>query len=198
MKISSLILAAGSSSRLGSPKQLVEYKGEILVSKITQLALAITDNVLIVLGANENIIQPKLTELVQENQQKLKVIVNTDWNEGIGNSISFGVKQLFDTSDAILILLCDQPFVGSLLLQKMMQAFANTEYSIIACKYANQLGVPILFGKKYFLELMSLNGDLGAKVLLKQYGGSVMSIDFPEGIYDIDTQEDLAKFLLNE
>ena len=78
MKISSLILAAGSSSRLGSPKQLVEYRGEILVSKIAQLALSITDNVLVVLGANENIIQPKLTELVQENQQKLKIMVIDD------------------------------------------------------------------------------------------------------------------------
>lgn len=195
MKISSLILAAGSSSRLGSPKQLVEYRGEILISKITQSALAVTDSVLVVLGANENIIQPKLMELYQENKYKLKIMVNSDWNEGIGNSISFGVKQLFDTSDAILILLCDQPFVDFLLLQKMMQYFANTKYSIIACKYANQLGVPILFDKKYFSELMSLNGDIGAKVLLKKHIESIMSIDFPDGIYDIDTQEDLVKIL---
>lgn len=197
MKISSLILAAGSSSRLGSPKQLVEYRGEILVSKIAQLALSITDNVLVVLGANENIIQPKLTELVQENQQKIKIMVNTDWNEGIGSSISFGVKQLLETSDAILILLCDQPFVNYLLLQEMVQAFAEAKYSIIACKYANQLGVPILFDKKYFSELMKLNGDVGAKVLLKKHADEIMSIDFPEGIYDIDTQEDLVKILLN-
>ena len=191
MKISFLILAAGSSSRLGSPKQLVTYKGEILISKITQLALNVTNHVLVVLGANETLIQPRLSELVQENQERLTIKVNTHWNEGIGKSISFGIKEIAGESDAVLILLCDQPLVNEAILQKMLQVFANSEKTIVACKYANQFGVPILFDKKYFEVLMALEGDKGAKVILNNYLDEIVAVDFPEGIYDIDTEDDI-------
>ncbi len=193
MKISSLILAAGSSSRLGSPKQLVEYQGEMLVSKITRVALAVTEEVLVVLGANEKLIRPELNNLLQENTSRLQIKTNPEWHKGMGNSISFGVQALSEKSDAILILLCDQPFVKQGIMQKMLQLFANQHHSIVACKYANQLGVPILFDKKYFPRLIQLDGDSGAKAILKDYRDEIISIDFPEGIYDIDTQEDINK-----
>lgn len=195
MRISTLILAAGSSSRLGSPKQLVEYQGEILISKITHLALRVCNNVLVILGANETLILPKLDKLCQGNQQNLKIMVNTHWNEGIGKSISVGVNAIAKESDAILILLCDQPFVDEVLLREMLQVFADSGKSIIACRYANQFGVPILFDKKYFEELIKLSGDKGAKLILNNHLDEIVSVDFPAGIFDIDTQEDINKIL---
>ncbi len=193
MKIASLILAAGGSSRLGSPKQLVEYNGEILLTKITRLSLRVTENVLVVLGANEQLIRPRLNQLLETDAHRIKISINTRWREGIGSSISFGVKHLPKEADAVLILLCDQPFVDENLLNMIVQTYANTSCNIVACHYQGQFGVPILFDKKHFNELIALQGDQGAKKFLSKYLAEIKRVDFPEGIYDIDTPEDIEK-----
>lgn len=197
MKISTLILAAGSSSRLGRPKQLLRFEGKTLIERITQVALSVSDQVLIVLGANEALIRPHLEALVLANTSKLEVSFNADWEEGMGKTLSFGVEKLAKNADAILVLLSDQLFVDEVLLRKMMQTFAESNLPIIACEYAEQLAVPILFDKTVFADLMSLNGDKGAKVLLKKYNDKLGSVPFPLGICDVDTPEDLKKFELS-
>ena len=196
MKISTLILAAGSSSRLGRPKQLLKFEGTTLIEKITRVALNVSNHVLIILGANAPIIRPHLEILVQENFSKLEIALNPEWEEGMGKSLSFGVKKLAESSDAILVVLSDQLFVDEVLLQKMLQTFAESKMPIVACSYANQLAVPILFGKDLYPDLMALQGDKGAKVLLNKHSDKVMSIEFPAGIFDIDTPNDVEKFKL--
>lgn len=197
MKISTLILAAGSSSRLGRPKQLLRFKGKTLIERITQVALSVSDQVLIVLGANETLIRPHLEALVLANTSKLEISFNADWEEGMGKTLSFGVEKLAKNADAILVLLSDQLFVDEVLLRKMMQTFAESNLPIVACEYAEQLAVPILFDKTVFADLMSLSGDKGAKVLLKKYSDKLGSVPFPLGICDVDTPEDLKKFELS-
>jgi molybdenum cofactor cytidylyltransferase len=189
MKISVLILAAGSSSRLGQPKQLVEFEGQTLIERITHIALSVSEEVLVVLGANIDLIKPKL----QAFSDRIDIIENTSWNEGMGTSISLGVEKLAPKSDAILILLTDQPLISQVLLQKMMQTFAEEKCPIIACNYGEQLGVPILFDKSFFSELEKLKGEQGAKSFLKNYAKKITSIEFKEGFFDIDTPEDLIK-----
>jgi molybdenum cofactor cytidylyltransferase len=189
MKISILILAAGSSSRLGQPKQLVEFEGQTLIERITKTALSVSENVLVVLGANIDLIKPKLKAF----SDLVNIIENTDWNDGMGTSISLGVENLAPESDAILILLADQPLISQVLLQNMLQTFAEKKYPIVACNYGEQLGVPILFDKSFFLELKNLKGEQGAKLFLKNYPEKITSVDFKEGLFDIDTPEDLLK-----
>ncbi len=197
MKIATLILAAGSSSRLGRPKQLIKFEGTTLIEKITRVALNVSNHVLIVLGANETLIRPHLEILVQENISKLEIALNPEWEEGMGKSLSFGVKKLAENADAIMVVLSDQLFVDEVLLRKIMQTFAESKRSIVACEYANQLAVPILFDKSVFPELMSLSGDKGAKVILKKYSDRLTSIPFPMGVFDVDTPDDLGKFNLS-
>lgn len=189
MKISVLILAAGSSSRLGQPKQLVEFEGQTLVERITYTALSVSEEVLVVLGANTELIKPQLSTF----SDRINVIENHDWKEGMGTSISLGVGNLAPKSDGVIILLADQPFISQVLLQTMMQTFAEKKYSIVACDYGNQLGVPILFDKSFFPELKDLKGEQGAKSFFKNYSEKITSVDFKGGLFDIDTPEDLLK-----
>ena len=187
--ISILILAAGSSSRLGQPKQLVEFEGQTLIERITHIALSVSEEVLVVLGANIELIKPKLKAL----SDRINIIENTRWQEGMGTSISLGVENLVSKSEAILILLVDQPFISQVLLQSMVQTFADTKMPIVACEYGNQLGVPILFDKSFFSDLRNLKGEQGAKSFLKKYSEKIISIEFRQGIFDIDTPKDLIK-----
>lgn len=189
MKTSILILAAGNSSRLGQPKQLVEFEGKTLLERITHTALSVSEEVWVVLGANSELIEPKLSAFVG----RINVIKNNDWKDGMGTSISLGVKNLASTSEAILILLVDQPLISQVLLQNMMQTFAEKKYPIVACHYGNQLGVPILFDKSFFSELENLKGEQGAKLFLKNYAEKIASVEFKGGLFDIDTPDDLFK-----
>ncbi|MEY4539405.1 MAG: hypothetical protein RLZZ306_1162 [Bacteroidota bacterium] len=186
-KLSILILAAGDSSRLGSPKQLITFEGTTLIEKVTETALSVSEQVLIILGGNSEMILPKL-EAFRNN---ISTVFNPNWQEGMGNSIRLGVENLANKSDLILILLSDQPFVSKVLLQDMLQTYASSQNSIVACVYNNTLGVPILFDKSIFPELLKLSGDRGAKSFLHLYKDKISTIDFPEGIIDIDTSEDV-------
>jgi molybdenum cofactor cytidylyltransferase len=193
MNISILILAAGSSSRLGQPKQLVTFEGKTLIERITQTALSVSEDVLIVLGANIDLIKPKLEVF----SDKINIIENPNWQAGMGTSISLGVEHLPPKSDGIIILLTDQPLISQVLLQKMVQTFAEKNYPIVACDYGNQLGVPILFDKCFFPELKDLQGEQGAKSFLNKYSDKITSIEFKDGFFDIDTPEDLQKLKKN-
>jgi molybdenum cofactor cytidylyltransferase len=186
-KLSILILAAGNSSRLGRPKQLVEFEGKTLIERITETALSVSEDVLIVLGGNAELIFPKLERF----KDTISTVFNPAWKEGMGSSIRFGVEKLEEKSDLILILLSDQPFISKVLLQNMLQTYANSQNPIVACVYNNTLGVPILFDNSVFPELLKLSGDKGAKSFLHHYENRISTIDFPEGIIDIDTLEDV-------
>jgi molybdenum cofactor cytidylyltransferase len=188
-KLSILILAAGNSSRLGSPKQLIKFEGKTLIERIAETALSISEKVLIVLGGNSELISPKLERF----ENTISTIFNPDWRDGMGTSIRLGVEELAQKSDLILILLSDQPFISKVLLQNMLHTYANSQNPIVACFYNNTLGVPILFHESVFPELLKLEGDKGAKTFLNLYHNKISMIDFPKGIIDIDTTEDVEK-----
>ena len=189
MKISILILAAGSSSRLGQPKQLVEFEGQTLIERITHTALLVSDKVSIVLGANIELIKPVLEVF----SNRINLIENPDWQEGMGTSIRIGVENLAEKSEAILILLVDQPLISQVFLQSIVQTFAEEKMPIVASNYGDQLGVPILFDKVFFPELLKLKGEQGAKAFLKNYPEKTASISFKDGLFDIDIPKDLEK-----
>ena len=189
MKLSILILAAGNSSRLGQPKQLIEFEGQTLIERVTETALMVSDNILIIFGGNSELIIPK----IERFSDTISTIFNPNWQQGMGTSIRIGVENLAEKSDAILILLSDQPFISSLLLKNMIQIFQKSLNPIVSCIYNQQLGVPMLFDKSVFPELIKLSGDRGAKSFLHLYKDTISTIDFPEGIIDIDTFKDLEK-----
>jgi len=188
-----IILAAGNSSRLGEPKQLLQYQNKSLIRHVTEAAIkAISSPVMIVTGSNQNLIIEELNNLA------VHFVQNNEWQEGMGSSVRVGISELLQlnpTIQSLIIAVSDQPFVTSQLFLQLIEKAEITEKNIVACSYENTIGTPVLFQKKYFDSLMSLNGAEGAKKLLKQFKNDVTSVPFSLGGIDIDTKEDYQKLL---
>lgn len=193
-KIGALILAAGGSSRFGQPKQLLPFRGKTLVRTIIAAACeAGCSPVVVVIGSDAEKIH---AELVHTNVIEVR---NADWQRGIGSSIRSGARALTDQApsvEAILLLVCDQPAVNARLVQALIATHEATKQNIVASGYADTVGVPALFDRSLFKELLSLDDEFGAKSIILQDPARVARFTFPEGAIDIDTWEDWKK--LNE
>lgn len=183
-----ILLAAGSSSRLGEPKQNLLYEGQPLLQRAIQTALASScEPVLVILGSNAEAFQAGLNDL------PVQTVFNPDWQEGMASSIRQGISnlnQINPATDGAIIMVCDQPFVTTALLDDMVEQKRLHGHGIIACTYQDTLGTPALFDKIFFPELLTLQGQEGAKKLLFRHAEVVTPIDFPLGAFDIDTPQD--------
>lgn len=194
-KIGIIILAAGESKRMGSPKQLLDIDGKSLIRRTAEVALA-TDcyPVVLVIGANKAQIAPEIIDL------PLTVIDNPKWYEGMASSVKMGLVGLYMTYkdvEAVIILVCDQPYLSVSLLERMVEIYQTRKAPIVACKYGAQVGVPALFDRKLFEELLNLTGDKGAKPVLMNHLDEAHLITFEAGSIDLDTLEDYQKYLSN-
>jgi len=183
-----IILAAGESARLGQPKQNLVFGDKTLLQNAVETALAsVCEPIIVVLGANEQIIRPTISHY------PVNIVHNADWAEGMASSIRRGVAEMKKDPQvtSVILMLCDQPFVSTGLLNEL--AAAGAENDIVACVYNNTAGVPVLFNAKYLEQLQLLTGDEGAKHLLLKYGEDVLYIPFPMGGVDIDTMNDFEK-----
>lgn len=187
-KIAALVLAAGASTRLGQPKQLVQLAGKTLLERACETALSIDNQaVVVVLGAHCEAIKPAIEHL------SVQTHVNENWQAGMGSTIACGMAQLPHDADAVLLLLCDQPFVTHDLLEELVEKWQENPDHVIASAYGGSFGPPAVFGKLYFAELAALNGQQGAKKLMERHWEQLLLVDFPEGEMDVDTEEDLKR-----
>jgi molybdenum cofactor cytidylyltransferase len=188
-----VILAAGNSSRLGVPKQLLPLGNRLLIQAIVQSAInAKPAVVMVVTGANSEGVASALGAM------KACIVYNKDWEQGMATSIVTAVKRLMvddHKMENLVLAVCDQPFVSAALFQKMLLTHTDTRKGIIACSYEDTAGTPVLFHRNYFEDLKSLKGTEGAKALLKKYKHDVAVIEFPAGAIDIDTREDYDNLL---
>jgi molybdenum cofactor cytidylyltransferase len=197
MIIGTIILAAGSSSRLGQPKQLLVHEGKTLVRRVTDLALGLNKGpVTVVLGANRHAITDELEGL------PVTLIDNPRFAEGMSSSLKMGLAGLFMTQrklDGVLVLLTDQPHVSLGLLLHLTETFQESEKGIVACRYGVEgpLGVPALFSTKYIDELLGLTGDKGARWILVKHRDDVAEVPFEAGLVDLDSPLDLERFYGN-
>lgn len=195
-KLAILILAAGSANRMGSPKQLLKFEESTLLGHcITNAIASNSDSVFCVLGANSEEIKKSITTF------NIEIILNENWQEGIGSSISKGVSHIekeHSNIESILILLADQPLVKKEYLNDMMQSSNSNSEKILASNYGDFYGVPALFPKKYFKTLSELKGDSGANKMLNEPSLSLISLKASEYILDIDTKEDYEKLIKNK
>lgn len=189
-KVAAVILAAGSSSRMGRPKQLLRIGGVSFVRRTAETALASQCNrVFVVVGAQNDAVIEELDGL------NVQIVTNPLWHTGMGSSIRSGMQALKadrHTYDAALFLLIDQPAVTTALLNTIIGAFKEGA-NLVASAYAHSVGVPALFAAAYFEALGNLPVNRGAKMLLKRHSTDVTRIPFPEGAFDIDTQADLKR-----
>lgn len=191
-----IILAAGASSRMGRPKQLLEIGGQTLVARAVNAVMeAGLWPVVVVLGANSDEIKPVLARL------PVISVVNAAWAEGMATSLRTGIKTLGQysrTAPAALIGLCDQPGFTAEVARRLVDALAAGEGAmkgIAAARYDGRLGAPAVFRRKYFSALAELTGDQGARALLQSRADDVAAVDLPELGVDLDTGADWAAFL---
>ncbi|WP_114750117.1 nucleotidyltransferase family protein [Pleomorphovibrio marinus] len=186
-----LILAGGSSSRLGYPKQTLPYKGDFLLNHAIHAAMGVSaSQCRLVLGAYAKEIQKIIPKI-----DSMEVLQCKNWEEGMGASIRCGMKDLPRTIDQVIIMLGDQPFVNTSLLKTLVDLRKETDKNLVACKYGDGVGVPALFGKKYFPLLNKLQGSGGAKKILMNQQQDLLTHYFPMGIVDVDKESDYQALL---
>lgn len=190
MKTAIILLAAGSSSRLGRPKQLVEFQGKKLIQKaIEEAQKSKSDSLVVVLGWNPELIKSGF------DSEKIPFVTNENWEEGMASSMQAGLRFLMEKGhpDQVILMLVDQPFVDADLLNRLILEKDKSGKGIVASSYSETFGVPVIFDRAYFDEMLSLQGSEGAKKVIMKNKADVFAVDFPLGAVDLDTEEDLER-----
>jgi molybdenum cofactor cytidylyltransferase len=184
-RIGLMLLAAGSSRRMGRPKQLLEYKGKTLLRRAAEEALnSDCRPVVVVLG---NYIRRCAAELQGLN---VTFAINRAWAAGMGSSIHCGLRAILGLSpnvEAIVIMLCDQPLVEAQDLRQLIDAFAVSGAEVCASRFGETFGPPCLFSKSLFPKLLAIDESAGAKSLIT---GNVAWVECDRARTDVDTRED--------
>lgn len=190
MKIAALILAAGSSSRMGQPKQLLDWHGQPLVRVAAQNALASqADAVYAVIGAAGEQVAAALAGL------PVTIVKNQAYASGQASSLRVGIAALPGDVSAALVLLGDQPFVSPEIIDTLVAAWRETRSAIVAPSYNGQRGNPVLFSRAVFPELLGVQGDQGARAILQADPARIQLVAFADTrpLEDIDSPEDYQR-----
>ena len=189
-RLSAVVLAAGASSRLGSAKQLVEFRGGPLVRRAASGAIeAGASPVIVVLGAHAREVAAAL-----EGLAGVSAVTNDRWEDGLASSLATGAREAMRLDircDGILIMTSDQPLVDGMALRSLMDAFGDGA-RLVAAGYGGTIGVPAVIGREHFGSLLELSGDAGAGRWLRARIGEVLRIPMPEAQMDIDGAADVA------
>jgi molybdenum cofactor cytidylyltransferase len=181
-----LVLAAGASSRFGSPKQLVRLNGRPLLHSAVSRAVEVTGHaVTVVLGANAH----ELSGLLKHTPAS--ITINRDWAEGLASSIRAGIHSVPGTVDAAMVCLADQAAVTAEDLRRLVGTWKRNTDSIVAALYSGDVGAPAIFPRWCFRELLELRGDRGARMLMQRHADRLVRVPMPSAAVDIDTPEDL-------
>jgi molybdenum cofactor cytidylyltransferase len=195
MQVAIIILAAGASFRLGQSKQLIPYKGEFLLRRICKAAIASKSyQTIVVLGSNAAEHKSAIQAL------DLSITENPDWALGMGNSLKHGLKHLLqlDHPDAVIISVCDQPFLEASTFDALIGLHEKFTDKIIACQYQLTFGVPVLFPQKYFDALHIIADGAGAKQMINTYKDDLINYPFEAGSIDIDHPADLERLMKSQ
>jgi molybdenum cofactor cytidylyltransferase len=191
--VGAVILAAGSSSRLGSPKQILRFREESLLRHSARAALdAGCRTVIVVTGANAELSRRELERL------EVREVVNAEWQTGMASSVRAGVGALLGAdpeATAAVLMVCDQPHVSAAVISGLIATRRATGRPIIASMYGGSFGVPALFSKPMFSELMALDGTAGAKQVIQRHASNARFVPFPGGAVDVDTADDFARLM---
>jgi molybdenum cofactor cytidylyltransferase len=188
-----VILAAGKSSRLGQPKQLLPFKGKSLIHHCVEIAGKVVEKVIVVVGAERQRIESELKD------SAVQIVYNPEWEEGMASSIRAGLTFATEKDpfvNDIIFMVCDQPYVTVDLIKKLIKEKEISSKSIVASHYSEIAGTPVIFDKTIFPELLALTGDVGARKIILRNSDKTSTIDFPLGNIDMDTPDDYKKLLM--
>ncbi len=185
--LGAILLAAGASTRMGCVKLLLPWKNSTLLEhSIEQLKESEIDFFVVVLGANQDIIREKV------NFDGIDVVVNSQWQKGMATSIASGVRFLLKKRpeiQSILVALADQPLLDYKYYNNLIDNILISKNKIVASSYSNELGVPAIFDRDYFDDLLNLEGSQGARALLRGSSVKVTPVNAGELALDLDTRE---------
>jgi molybdenum cofactor cytidylyltransferase len=186
--VAAIILAAGESKRFGSPKQLLDWRGQPLLRHVVWQALAApVCEIVVVLGAHYARVAPIIHGL------PVTLARNSHWQAGMSSSVSLGLQALRDDADAAIFLLADQPQVSPELMGRLIAAYAESGSSIVVPSAQGRRGNPALFARELFPELMLVSGDLGGRALMERYGEHIHWVDADARVlFDIDEPGDVC------
>ncbi len=181
-----VILAAGASTRMGEPKQLLPWSSSTLIEHAIAQSLAVSNNkAYVVLGAHYDLIYQKISHL------PISIIRNLDWESGMGSSISKAITVILQENvscDGVLISLADQPLIDAKHLTSLIQIFEQQNHKIVASGFEGISGVPAIFSNNIFKELQELDKDFGARKIIKKYKDALAVVDASAISVDIDTK----------
>jgi molybdenum cofactor cytidylyltransferase len=191
VNVHALILAAGASTRMGSPKQLLDWNGKSLIRHCIETAQeAGLSPITVVLGSHFH-------EIARETEPlQVQLVHNEHWEVGMGSSISVGVGEIlekFPETQAILMMLCDQPKVSARTLHELVQKLSQS--NLVASEYDGTFGVPAVIGRDFFQDLLALMPSSGAKAIFKKYSSQLVTVPVPEAALDLDTPEQYQQLI---
>lgn len=185
LRHAAIVLAAGASRRLGTPKQLLNVDGETLLHRAARLALATAPaQTLVVLGAEAAAMREAVADL------DVRSVVCDDWQRGQSASLQAGVSALEDGIEGVLVLLCDQVGLDAAHANTLLQAWHDAPTRAVASAYADVIGVPAVLPRAWFADVLRLQGDRGARELLRRREAEVVKIAAPALARDVDTPRD--------
>jgi CTP:molybdopterin cytidylyltransferase MocA len=189
-RLACVLLAAGESQRLGTPKQLVRRRMRSLILRAVDLASAVAaaQSVTIVLGAQAL----RLRALLRRNGAPARIVLNARWRDGLASSLQAGLTAVPDRAQAVLVLLVDQPNVDARALYRLIAAWRKRPVLPAAAWVGGRAGVPAILPRRFWPAVNRLHGDVGARALLRE-AAELTLVDMPEAAFDVDTPEDLAR-----
>lgn len=194
--VGAVILAAGSSSRMGVPKQTLQFRGQSMLRRAALAALgAGCRPVIVVTGAHAEQSRGELRGL------DVLEVVNALWETGMASSVRAGVEGLVGADPevaAAILMLCDQPHVTAEVINGLVAAYRATGRPVVASAYGGSFGVPALFGRALFAELERLEGAAGAKQVIKRHAAGAHLLPFRGGEVDVDTPDDFSRLMGEE
>jgi CTP:molybdopterin cytidylyltransferase MocA len=186
--LAAIVLAAGGSTRLGEPKQLLRSAHEPLILRATRLAQrAIRGPVIVVLGAGRQ----RLQSLLRNRRVGINIVYNRHWSDGLAGSLKLGIARVPPQSAGALILLVDQARLLPTDLHRLVGRWQRRPGRPAAAFYRGRAGAPAVLPRRFFAAVETLQGDTGARHWLRQLG-AVTPVDMPNAAFDVDTPADAA------
>ena len=188
-KVSAIVLAAGASTRYGQCKQLVEINGSSLVRlSVDKLsALFPIHMITVVIGADSEAVAQAVSDM------PVNIVANEHWQQGLASSLKAGLNSVEPDCRAVMITLCDQVLITAEHLRRLLDLWLADPSEIIASAYAGTVGTPAIIPAEFYPQVLALEGDAGAKSILKNNAGRVGTLPIPEAEFDLDVPADLEK-----
>lgn len=198
-KIFAVILAAGESLRMGSPKALLKIHDdtflEYLLKNINQAEI---NNTIVVLGCDTEKILNSIDKEKIEKEFKVKFLINENYKSGQLSSIHQAIKHIQNDADAMMLFPVDRPLISSGLIKHLIKVFSENNYPIVLPVFGGKRGHPVIFSSTLFKEILNAPLDIGARAVVWKHEGDILEVQTDENgvVINIDTPDDYDRYIV--